>query len=149
MGVLSPSPQFEEPLDPVAQQDSPAPMRFTFTGFRQDGGSRVFSYEARGEDGVRTLFSVRVDLELSRRHGIRLQELPLLCVTVLERREGEERDLVFTEEAMARSVEEAAAAQEAEAAKAAPPKRRARKDADDYDPYEGTPMPPPKYGSGW
>jgi len=149
MGVLSPSPQFEEPLDPVAPQDSAAPLRFTFTGFRPDGGSRVFSYQALAEDGVRTQFTVRVDLELSRRYKIRLQELPLFCVSVLERRTGEERDLVFTEEAMARSVEEAAAAQEAEAAKAAPQKRRAKKDPEDYDPYESTPMPPPKYGSGW
>ncbi|HEY4087946.1 MAG TPA: hypothetical protein VGM43_18525 [Bryobacteraceae bacterium] len=124
-------------------------MRFTFTGFRQDGGSRVLSYEALGGDGVRTLFTVRVDLELSRQYKIRLQELPLLCVSVLERRTGEERDLVFTEEAMARSVEEAARAQEAEAAKAAPQKRRVKKEADTYDPYEATPMPPPKYGSGW
>lgn len=148
MGSLSPSPQFD-PQDPAAQPETPAPMRFTFTGFRQDGGSRVFSYDAVGEDRVKIRFTVRVDLELSRRRGIRLQELPLLCVTVLERRTGEERDLVFTEEAMARSVEEAAAAQEAEAAKAAPPKRRSKKDSEDYDPYEGTPMPPPKYGSGW
>jgi hypothetical protein len=124
-------------------------MRFTFTGFRQDGGSRVLSYEALGGDGVRTLFSVRVDLELSRKHRIRLQELPLFCVSVLDRRTGEERDLVFTDEAMARSVAEAAAAQEAEAAKSAPQKRRVKKEADDYDPYEGKPMPPPKYGSGW
>jgi hypothetical protein len=124
-------------------------MRFTFTGFRQDGGSRVLSYEALGADGVRTLFSVRVDLELSRRYKIRLQELPLFCVSVLERRTGDERDLVFTEEAMARSVAEATAAQEAEAAKSAPQKRRPKKEADGYDPYEATPMPPPKYGSGW
>ncbi|HEU5020392.1 MAG TPA: hypothetical protein VFT60_00830 [Bryobacteraceae bacterium] len=125
-------------------------MRFTFTGFRQDGGSRVFSYEALGADGMRTRFTVRVDLELSRRAGIRLQELPLFCVSVLERRTGEERDLVFTEEAMAGAVEQAAAAQEAEAAKAAPPRRRtSKKEAGDFDPYEATPMPPPKYGPGW
>jgi len=124
-------------------------MRFTFTGFRQEGGSRVFSYEALGEDRVRTRFTVRVDLELSRRHGIRLQELPLLCVSVLERRTGDERDLVFTDEAMARSVVDAAAAHEAEVARTAPQKRKPKKDPDGYDPYESTAMPPPKYGSGW
>lgn len=145
---LSPSHQFE-PEDPAAQPDSPARMRFIFTGFRQDGGSRIFSYEALGEGGVRTRFTVRVDLELSRRYRIRLQELPLFCVSMLERRVIDERDLVFTEEAMSRAVGEAAAAQEAEAAKAAPPKRRAKKEPDNYDPYEGTPMPPPKNGSGW
>jgi len=124
-------------------------MRFTFTGFRQEGGSRVFSYEALGEDRVRTRFTVGVDLELSRRHGIRLQELPLLCVSVLERRTGDERDLVFTDEAMARSVVDAAAAHEAEVARTAPQKRKPKKDPDGYDPYESTAMPPPKYGSGW
>lgn len=124
-------------------------MRFTFTGFRQEGGSRVFSYEALGEDRVRTRFTVGVDLELSRRHGIRLQELPLLCVSVLERRTGDERDLVLTDEAMARSVVDAAAAHEAEVARTAPQKRKPKKDPDGYDPYESTAMPPPKYGSGW
>jgi hypothetical protein len=133
----------------MAQADSPAPLRFTFTGFRQDGGSRVLSYEALGADGVRTRFTVRVDLELSRRYKIRLQELPLFCVSVLTRRTGDERDLVFTEEAMTRAVEEAAVAQAAEAAKTAPVKRRPKKEADAYDPYEATPMPPPKYGTGW
>jgi hypothetical protein len=123
-------------------------MRFNFIGFRQDGGSRVLTYEALGEDRVRTRFTVRVDLELSRRRGIRLQELPLLCVSVLERRTGDDRDLTFSDEAMARAVQETAAAQEAEAARTAPPKRR-KKEAEAYDPYEGTAMPPPKYGSGW
>lgn len=124
-------------------------MRFTFTGFRQDGGCRVFAYEGIGEDRVKTRFSVRVDLALSRQFGIRLQELPLLCVTVLERRTGDERDLVFSGEAMAVAVE-AAATEAAEVARAAAPKRRAKKEVvEEYDPYEGSPMPPPRYGSGW
>ncbi|HVW08229.1 MAG TPA: hypothetical protein VHC90_06585 [Bryobacteraceae bacterium] len=97
---------------------------------------------------MRTRFSVRVDLELSRQCGVRLQELPLLCVSVLERRTGDERDLVFSEAEMARVVEEAAVAREAEAAKAPGPKRRAKKDPAEEDPYEGAPMPQ-GYGQGW
>ncbi|HXE62381.1 MAG TPA: hypothetical protein VN519_02520 [Bryobacteraceae bacterium] len=124
-------------------------MRFTLTGFRQDGAFRIFSYEGISEDRVRTQFTVRVDPELGRRSGIRLQELPLLCVWVLERRTGDEPDLIFTEEAMARAVEERAAAAEAEAARNAPPKRRKKEAVEEYDPYEGTPMPPAGYGRGW
>jgi hypothetical protein len=155
MKKLSPSPQFEEQPDPAAQPDPPALMRFTSTGFRPDGGCRVFSYEGIDENRVRTQFTVRVDLALSRQHGIRLQELPLLCVTVLERRTGDDRDLVFTEEAMARSVVDATAAQEAEAAKTAP-KRRSPKvqptesgSSSDYDPYEAAPMPPQPFIRNW
>lgn len=123
-------------------------MRFSFSGFKQDGGFRVFSYDARGEDGVRLRFTVRVNLEQSRQYGIRLQELPLLCVTVLERRTGNERDLIFTEEAMARHVEDAAAAQEAEAAKNTPKRRAKNAAAEEDDPYESAPMPNP-YGRSW
>jgi hypothetical protein len=125
-------------------------MRFTFTGFRPDGGYRIFSYEGIGENRVRLPFTVRVNLEWCRQHGIRLQELPLFCVAVLEQRTGEERDLVFTEDAMARSVEDASAAQEAEAAKNAP-KRRSKPAAapDAYDPYEAAPMPPLPYVRNW
>ena len=80
---------------------------------------------------------MRVDLGIEPQSKIRLQELPLLCVSVLEGRTGEERDLVFTEEAMARSVQEAAMAQEAEAAKAAPQKRRVKKEAARVRPLRG------------
>jgi hypothetical protein len=55
-------------------------MQFTLTGFTQDAGCRVFAYEGVGDDRVRIRFTVRADLALSRKYGIRLQELPLMCV---------------------------------------------------------------------
>src|SRR5579871_4281537 len=85
-------------------------MQFTLTGFTQDTGCRVFAYEGTGEDRVRMRFTVRADLALSRKYGIRLQELPLMCLAILERSSVidetsaepavPQRALTFTEEAM-------------------------------------------------
>jgi hypothetical protein len=74
-------------------------MRFILIGFMQDLGFRVFAFEGIGEDKIRTEFLVKADLNLTRRYGITLQELPLMCRGLLERRnEGEEeRMLTFTE----------------------------------------------------
>jgi hypothetical protein len=41
---------------------------------------------------TRTHFVVRADLELMRKYEIRVQELPLLCRRLLERRDQEEPD---------------------------------------------------------
>ena len=77
-------------------------MQFVLTGFTQDREFRVFAFEGIAADRVRIAFTVRADLDLSRRYGIRLQELPLICREVLEHREeGEQRRaLTFTEDAM-------------------------------------------------
>src|ERR1700674_5358916 len=77
-----------------------AKMQFILTGFTQDTGFRVFAFERVGED--RTKYTVRADLALVLRYGIRLQELPLLCRSLLERRDnGEETSaLTFTEDEM-------------------------------------------------
>jgi hypothetical protein len=77
-------------------------MRFILTGFTQDTGFRVFTFEGVGPDQTRTGFSVGTDLALSRRYGIRMQELPLLCREFLERcSEGEQaRTFTFTEAEM-------------------------------------------------
>jgi len=77
-------------------------MQFILTGFTQDMGFRVFAFERMGEDRIRTKYTVRADLALILRYGIRLQELPLLCRGLLERREnGEEAStLTFTEDEM-------------------------------------------------
>jgi hypothetical protein len=60
-------------------------MQFMLSGFTQDGEFRVFSFEGVGPDRARSPFTVRINLGLSRRYGIRIQELPLLCRGVLER----------------------------------------------------------------
>ena len=66
-------------------------MQFVMTGFTQDIGFRVFAFEGIAGDGTRTPFTVRLDLALSRKYGIRIQELPLLCLGHLERRDEASR----------------------------------------------------------
>ena len=81
-------------------------MQFILTGFTQDREFRVFAFEGIDADRVRTPFTVRADLALSRTYGIRLQELPLMCRAILEAPRGRSgrRDaqnaLTFTEDAM-------------------------------------------------
>ena len=77
-------------------------MHYVLTGFTQEVGIRVFRFERIGNDQVRTEFTVRADLAMSRRYDIRMQELPLLCRLLLERSEGaeEQRAFTFTEDQM-------------------------------------------------
>lgn len=89
-------------------------MPFILTGFKQDLGFRVFGFE-RVLDRIRTRFTVRVDLSLSQRYGIRLQELPLVCRRILERSNAGEETLAvtFTEDEMLAYAQDCAAAREA------------------------------------
>lgn len=98
-------------------------VQYVLTGFREDQGSRVYSFDGIGADRTRTAYTVAIDLALSRRYGIRLQELPLLCRAVLERPHEDEgqRAYRYTEADMSRFAGEAAARQEA-ARKKAPPR---------------------------
>jgi hypothetical protein len=77
-------------------------MQFVLTGFTHDMGFRVFAFARMGQDSLQTRCTVRADLALVRRYGIHLQELPLLCRGLLDRREeGEQaRSLTFTEDEM-------------------------------------------------
>jgi len=87
-------------------------MQFILTGFTQDIGFRVFAFEGVAVGQIRTVFTVRADLALSRRYGIAMQELPLLCRSLLDRQdESAENDtsdessldkhaLTFSEEEM-------------------------------------------------
>ena len=61
-------------------------MQFVLTGFTQDLGFRVFAFEGIGADRIRTKFTVKAELALIRNYGIRIQELPLLCRGLLDRR---------------------------------------------------------------
>jgi len=100
-------------------------MLFVLTGFTQESGFRVFAFERVAADRTRTAFSVRADLSLIRRYDIRMQELPLLCRSILERQEeaDEARALTFTEEAMRVHAEDGAIAKRAAAAKRKPPRK--------------------------
>lgn len=102
-------------------------MQFVLTGFTHDMGARVFAFERMGEDKVRIQCTVRADLTLVRRYGIQIQELPLLCRGLLDRREegGELGALIFTEEEMQVCANERAAARELAASKRKPPPKPA------------------------
>jgi hypothetical protein len=102
-------------------------MQFILTGFTQDREFRVFAFEGISADRVRTPFTVRADLALSRIYGIRLQELPLMCRGILEHREeGEEQSaLTFTEDAMRLHASNCVAARALAAQKKKAPRRPA------------------------
>ena len=97
-------------------------MLFILTGFTQDLGFRVFTFEGVAADRTRTAFTVRADLALLRKYDIRMQELPLLCRGLLERRDesAEGRILTFTEGDMNRHSADCAATKLAAAQKRKP-----------------------------
>ncbi len=110
-------------------------MSFILTGFRQDMGFRVFAFERRVTARSRIEFTVKADLGLIRRYDIRVQELPLLCRSLLERQEAieaqrttaasdeETRALTFTEDEMRSCATDRAAAKTEAARKRKPPRR--------------------------
>ena len=99
-------------------------MQYILTGFTHDLGYRVFAFEGVGTDRLRTNYRVRTDLALTRKYGIRVQELPLLCRAILERRNEEEGQDSFTyTEADMRVYADAAAIRTAAAQKRKPPRK--------------------------
>lgn len=107
------------------QQEKNLKMQFTLLGFTQDIGFRVFSFECMGNDKTKTAHSIRVDLALSRKHGIPLQELPLLCRSALEqdlRAEGTDV-MTFTEGEMVLHATTCAEARAAAVLKRKTPRR--------------------------
>jgi hypothetical protein len=101
-------------------------MQFVLRGFNQVVGLRVFAFEGIAADRTRTLFTVSADVALTRRYGIRLQDLPLLCRAVLERcHEGAgTRAFAYTEEQMRLHADDAAA-REVAVKRRKPPRRPA------------------------
>ncbi|MFN7939644.1 MAG: hypothetical protein U0R19_40335 [Bryobacteraceae bacterium] len=101
-------------------------MQFVLRGFSQVVGLRVFAFEGIATDRTRAMYTVSADLAMSRRYGIRLQELPLLCRSVLERchEGGEIREFNYSEEQMRLHADGAAARDEA-AKRRKPPRRPA------------------------
>ncbi len=77
-------------------------MQFILTGFTPDRSFRVFAFQGIDAERLRTDFIVRTDLGLIARYGIRVQELPLLCLGLLERRDetDSDRTLTFSEDEM-------------------------------------------------
>ena len=98
---------------------------FVLKGFSEVTGCRVFAFEGVAADRSRTDFTVKTDLALARRYGIRLQELPLLCKAVLERKiegDADTRTFTYSEADMGQYADSAAA--RVEAAKNRKPARR-------------------------
>ncbi|MBN9657995.1 MAG: hypothetical protein J0H49_07440 [Acidobacteria bacterium] len=97
-------------------------MQFVLTGFKETLGARVFQFEGVAADRSRTPYSVTTNLAMSRQYGIRLQELPLLCRSVLEQGYETTTNHAFTyaEADMSRYAECAAARAEAAHRRKAP-----------------------------
>ena len=102
-------------------------FQFALKGFSQDQETRRFTFERVEADQTRTEFIVSANLTLARAHGIRVQELPLLCRELLDRRVGPDgaRIVNFTEEDMRALSAGRAAAQQAAAQKRKPPRKPA------------------------
>jgi hypothetical protein len=70
-------------------------VQYILTGFSHEMGYRVFVFESI--DGrVRTAYRVKADLALARKHGVPVQELPLLCRALLETRAEGESQRAYT-----------------------------------------------------
>jgi len=119
-------------------------VKFILTGFTQDTGFRVFAFARTGDDAPRSEYTVRADLGLIRRYDIRMQELPLLCRGLLDRREpdDETRTITFTEEDMCLHAKDCAAVRQAAAQKKKPPRRPPTENAGSA--WRG----PNRYGNG-
>jgi hypothetical protein len=107
-------------------------MQFILTGFTQDIGFRVFAFEGVAIGQIRTAFTVRADLALSRRYGIAMQELPLLCRGLLDRQgevveteveNVENHSLTFSEDDMRACADKRAADRALAALKRKAPRR--------------------------
>jgi hypothetical protein len=102
-------------------------MQNRLVGFTHDEGFRVFSFDRRGDDNTRTSCDVRVDLALTRTYGIRVQELPLLCRSLLDKHveAGGVQSLTFAESDMRACADARDAARELAAKKHRPWRRPA------------------------
>jgi hypothetical protein len=99
--------------------------QFVIIGFSDSDGFRIFRFQGVAPDQSKTYWTVTIDLALSRRYGIQMQELPLLCRGVLDRHDKslETRDLNYSEADM-NQRKEAADAARLEAAKSRKTPRR-------------------------
>lgn len=86
-------------------------IHYVLSGFTEALGSRVFAFEGVSPGHDRSHYTVSADLALARRYGIRLQELPLLCRSVLDRlaEDDPSRALTYSEDEMCTHAAAAAA----------------------------------------
>lgn len=88
---------------------------FMLTGFHQLQGIRYYVYQGRYDDGTSSEFTVDADVRLLRKHGIALQELPLLCRRLLEKQNPDSslKAVTFTEDLMKEQADQRAALKQA------------------------------------
>lgn len=76
-------------------------MVFALTGFSDERSLRRFTFELAGSGPPRTTIVVVADVTLVRKYEIPLQELPLLCVRLLQSWTADaDGTVVFPEEEM-------------------------------------------------
>lgn len=98
-------------------------MDFVFTGFKQTQNFRQFAFEGIADDRSRTVFVVGADLMLIRKYQITMQELPLLCLRLLEDHPDGPNAITFTEEHMRSYATNRTAAKDLAASKRKPIRR--------------------------
>lgn len=100
-------------------------MQFSLTGFSQSANVRTYRFEGRLPGEERRSLTVGVDIALARHYAISLQELPLLCLDLLE--EGmlasDAGKLMFSEEQMQALADRREAAKRVAAMKHKAPRR--------------------------
>ena len=86
-------------------------MDFTLTGFRQERDIRKFTFRGGNDDRTHSEFTVAADVSLLRKYGIALQELPLLCLRLLEQQTpiSSPEVVIFTEELIREHADQCAA----------------------------------------
>jgi hypothetical protein len=76
-------------------------MIFALMGVTNERNSRRFTFELTGRGQPRTTVVVAADLDLARRYEIPIQELPLLCLRLLDSwTAGTNETVVFAEKEM-------------------------------------------------
>jgi hypothetical protein len=71
-------------ISPLSDLQKGQAMHFVLTGFRQSDHTRRYYFDAIEKEHERQQVTVSADVDLARRYGISLQELPLLCLRLLE-----------------------------------------------------------------
>ena len=84
---------------------------FILTRFHQLGGVRYYLYQGQCSDGSSSEFTVDADVRLLQKHGIALQELPLLFRRLLEKQnpDASRKAVTFTEDLMKEEADQRAA----------------------------------------
>jgi len=71
-------------------------MKLAYMGFRHETtGVRLYSFEEVASEGTRKDFLVTADVALLTKHHVRIQEVPMMCLRLLENSAEAEPQLQF------------------------------------------------------